>query len=85
MLRKVSSHLFTDNVIQVRNTDISFDQRNLIHLFRERPLLDIVFYSYVIVRYWTSLRNKHLLWEERGLHLHRDVLSDMLNTDIFPG
>lgn len=60
------SHLFTDNIIQVRNTDISFDQRNLIHLLREGPLLDIVLDSHIVVGCWAALRNKHLLWKERS-------------------
>lgn len=59
------SHLFTDNVIQVRNTDISFDQRNLINLLREGPLLDVIPDPHIIVGRWAALRNKHLLWKER--------------------
>lgn len=59
------SHLLTDDVIQVRNTDVCFNERDLIHLFREGPLLDIIFDSHVVVGCRPTLGNKHLLWEGR--------------------
>lgn len=71
--QKYFSHLFTDNVIQVRNADISFDKWDLVHLFREGPLLDVVLDPYIIVGCWTALRNKHLLWEERSRQIWKCV------------
>lgn len=64
-LSVLSTCLFADYVIQVRNADISFDKRDLIHLFGKRPLLDVVFDAHVIVRCRPALRNEHLLWEEK--------------------
>lgn len=59
---KYFSHLFTDNVVQVRNTDISFNKGDLIHFFRKGPLLDVVLDPHIVVGCWTALGNKHLLW-----------------------
>lgn len=58
------SHLFADNVVQVRNTDICFDKRDLIDLFGEGPLLDVVLDAHAVVGCRTALGNKHLLWTE---------------------
>lgn len=58
------SHLSTDNVIQVGDADVSFDQRNFIHLLWEGSLLDIVPDPHIIVGCWAALRDKHLLWKE---------------------
>lgn len=58
------SHLLTDNIIQVRNADVRFHERDLIHLLRKRPLLDVVPDAHVVVGRWTALRDKHLLWKE---------------------
>lgn len=58
------THLFTDDVIQVRNTDISFDQRDFIHLFRKGPLLDVVLDAHIIVWCRATLGNENLLWKE---------------------
>lgn len=68
------SHLFTDNVVQVRDTDISFDKRNLIHLFREGSLLDVVLDPHIVFRRRTALRNKHLLWKERSRQVQSRVV-----------
>lgn len=53
-------YLPADYIIQVRNADISFDERNLIDLFWERPLLNVVLDAYVVVGCGSALRNKHL-------------------------
>lgn len=58
------SHLFTDDVIQIWNTDICFHQRDLIHLLREGSLLYIVLDPHSVVGCWATLRNKHLLCRE---------------------
>lgn len=76
---KLISHLLTNNVIQVRDTDISFDKRDLIHLLREGPLFHIVLNPHIIVGCWTAFRNKHLLREGRRKQIYnRDVLSDVV-------
>lgn len=58
------SDLFANNVVQVRNANIGFDQGDLIHLFRERPLFYVVFDPDIVVWCWTALGNKYLLWKE---------------------
>lgn len=62
------THLFTDDVIQVRNADVSFDQRDLIHLLRKGPLLDVVLDTHIIVWCRATLGNENLLWKETGAH-----------------
>lgn len=71
------AHLFTDNVIQVGNADISFDQRNFIHLLWEGSLLDVVPDPHIVVGCWAALGDKHLLWKEtHGKKAgNRDVIS----------
>lgn len=64
-LRNVKSHLFTDNVVQIWNTDIRFNQRDLVHLLREGSLLDIVLDSHSIVGCWATLGYKRLLCTEQ--------------------
>ena len=55
------SHLFVNDVVQVWDADVGFDQGDLVHLLREGPLLDSVANPHVIVRRWAALRDKHLL------------------------
>lgn len=68
------SHLFTDDVIQIWNTDICFHQRDLIHLLREGSLLYIVLDPHSVVGCWATLRNKHLLC--RGENRQGAAVSD---------
>lgn len=60
-MRFSPSHLFVNDVVQVWDADVGFDQGDLVHLLREGPLLDGVANPHVIVRRWAALRDKHLL------------------------
>lgn len=55
------SYFFSDNFMQIRNAQICFHKRNLIHLFRKWSMFHSIFKSNIIFRNWTRFRHKKLL------------------------
>lgn len=55
------SHLLIYYVMKVRNAQVSFDERDLVHLFWERPVFDIKPNPDIVFGGWPTFRNKHLL------------------------
>ena len=64
-----SSHLLIDDVVQVWDADVSFNQGDLVHLLGERPLFNVVLDSNRVVGSRPALGNKHLLWCKRNVTL----------------
>lgn len=56
------SHLLIDYIVKVWNAQVSFDKRNLVHLFWERPVFDVKANPDVVFGGWPTLWNKHLLY-----------------------
>lgn len=75
-------YLLTDNVIQVWNADIGFDQRDLIHLLWKGPLLYVILDAHIVVRRRAALRNKHLPWEEKCGQIQTGVVGVTMDTNV---
>lgn len=55
------THLLIYYIMKVGNAQVSFDKRDLVHLFGERPVFDVKPNPDVIFGGWATLRNEHLL------------------------
>lgn len=72
------SHLLIYYIMKVWNAQVSFDKRDLVHLFGERPVFDVKPNADVIFGGWPTLWNKHLLKE-------RDKMGQQINNLLHIG